>query len=91
MPEPRDKSTNDKLGSKFVNIWIGVNDIATEGTWVYDSTGLEVTYFNWGSGSSTMEPNGGNGENCVKHSFQDWTWFDVNCSRIYPVVCEFGS
>ena len=53
--EPKDSSTNDQIINtardmkSTVEIWIGINDIATEGTWKY-TTGGNLVNTNWASG-----------------------------------------
>ena len=64
------------MGLNSVNdvIWIGLNDEAVEGTFVwYDQS--PVTYTNWASG----EPNNnGSGEDCVQ-IYPDGRWNDLPC------------
>ena len=61
--EPRDLSTNDQvIGAALVispstrqtsDFWIGMNDISTEGTFQYTSTGGDLAFTDW----SYNEPN----------------------------------
>jgi large repetitive protein len=65
--------------------WVGLNDISSEGTWVWDD-GTAVSYTNWHSG----EPNnsGGN-EDCVQlNRFTDQSWNDEPCGSAFRFVCE---
>ncbi len=65
--------------------WMGFNDRATEGTFVWDS-GSASTYTNWRSG----EPNdsGGN-EDCAQlNRYTDQTWNDEPCSSSFYYICE---
>ena len=55
---PRSEAENDFIGSLIPNenIWIGINDIAKEGSFVADD-GREISWTKWDSG----EPNEGHG------------------------------
>ena len=67
------------------NPWIGFNDIAIEGTWVW-SDGSPVTYTNWNTG----EPNnsGGN-EDCGQILYSPTgKWNDSSCSSSNPYICK---
>lgn len=55
-------------------IWIGFNDIASEGSFVwYDQS--PIVYTNWHSG----EPNNSGNEDCVQ-IYPDGQWNDLNCA-----------
>ena len=62
---------------------MGVSDEKVEGSWVYTSSGLPLTYFHWNG----PEPNGRTGENCVK-SYSSGFWWDVSCSAKSITLCE---
>ena len=92
--EPRDKSTNDQViefAKEMIlpstsKMHIGINDIATEGTWQY-ATGGDLVYTNWGNG----EPNNGDCPTC--HEAEDCGetgtfWNDVPCSKERSFICE---
>ena len=97
--EPRDASTNDQVIQFAKNkvspnasvmpvgtpLHIGINDIATEGTWQY-ATGGDLVYTNWGG----INPNNGasgNGEDCGE-TYSGTTWNDGICSHEQPSICE---
>ena len=65
------------------NKWIGFNDIASEGTWVwlYGTS----SYSNWASG----EPNNLNDEDCTEQ-YSGGSWNDLRCSAEYKYgyVCQ---
>ena len=97
--EPKDSSTNDQViqfaytmnlpsAQYGVRLHIGINDIATEGTWQY-ATGGDLIYTNWGG----INPNNGasgNGEDCGE-TYSDSTWNDGLCSGKKPSICEMIS
>lgn len=58
------------------DIWLGGNDLAKEGTWVW-SDGTPWDYFNWKSG----EPNGDLKQNCVKGNWINLQWDDGTCTN----------
>lgn len=67
------------------DVWLGLNDKATEGTFAW-SDGEAVSYTHWNTG----EPNNGGGnEDCVEEL---WTpaerWADRDCSLKFWFICE---
>ena len=96
MFEPKDSSTNDqviefakkKILPSVEYLHIGINDIATEGTWQF-ATGGDLVYTNWGTNWGSVNPNngGGNGEDCGGTYFGT-TWNDWICSLEQPSICE---
>ena len=73
------------LGGSSTPWWIGMNDRAVEGTWVWDGGGA-VTFTSWAPG----EPNDFNGiEDC---GFMPWgtpyQWNDGDCGMALPFACE---
>ncbi len=66
---------NDLVAHSFSGtIWIGFNDIASEGSFVwYDQS--PVVYTNWNGG----EPNNSGNEDCVQ-IYPNGMWNDLNCS-----------
>jgi hypothetical protein len=64
--------------------WIGLNDMATEGAFVWIN-GEPVTYTNWNGG----EPNNSSGnEDCGEMSWSNGSWNDNNCSKTHTFICE---
>merc|ERR1719278_2073986 len=94
--EPRDASTNDQViefAKKKVlpnasvipvgtPLHIGINDMATEGTWQY-ATGGDLVYTYWNSG----EPNNSGNEDCGE-TWTGTTWNDSKCDTKQPSICE---
>ena len=67
--------------------WIGINDITTEGTFVFASSGQEVTNGYW----LPTEPNNQGDEDCVhlyvKYHHLD-KWNDKECDEKMLSICE---
>ncbi|WP_404370425.1 C-type lectin domain-containing protein [Corallococcus coralloides] len=63
--------------------WIGLNDIGTEGFFIWD--GGFSSYLNWYPG----EPNNSGNEDCIVDRYNgNDTWNDAPCGNQYPFVCE---
>ncbi|XP_034401299.1 tetranectin-like [Cyclopterus lumpus] len=72
-------------------VWLGVNDMVTEGTWV-DQTGSSITFKNWdASNNRSPQPDGGQAHDCAALSgASGGKWFDENCREEKPSVCQFN-
>ena len=91
--EPRDASTSDQV-IKFAKelilpstsqMHIGIDDMATEGTWQY-ATGGDLVYTNWGNG----EPNNGDWDEAEDCGVTGTFWNDIPCSEEQPSICEMS-
>ena len=74
--------------SLFTNeyIWIGINDIEQEGSFV-GVDGSEISWTNWWSG----QPNGGTNENGVAisgFSSDNGRWYDFAVNNQFKFVCS---
>lgn len=65
------------------SVWIGFNDIATEGHFVWSNKD-QVNYTNWESG----EPNGGASSNFTRLKSDNGRWTDRGTDVVYPFVVE---
>ena len=63
--------------------WIGGNDFALEGVFVWDS-GNALTFQNWDVGEPS---NTYSNFNCMR-SRSYWRWHDMNCGSKYQSICE---
>ena len=62
LPEPRSQEENDFLNNLNTDMFpLGLRDVETEGSWLWDSDGSPVIYTNWRPG----QPQGGVNENCA--------------------------
>lgn len=66
--------------------WIGYNDLAVEGDWVWDGPDPTTSYTNWGDG----EPNDYDlGEDCGELGFSGNLWNDNACTSLRVYICEY--
>ncbi|KAL3981184.1 alkylglycerol monooxygenase [Sarotherodon galilaeus] len=71
------------------HIWLGINDMVTDGHWV-DQSGSNVRFKNWET-EITQQPDGGRNQNCaVLSTTANGKWFDENCRAEKASVCEFN-
>ncbi|XP_013416323.1 perlucin-like [Lingula anatina] len=65
--------------------WIGGNDMASEGNWVWVENNRRVSYSNWGP----REPNNEDNEDCME-IFHDKKpeWNDHLCHLAHQFICE---
>ena len=74
----------DPDNEPFGGVWIGLNDVATEGVFRWPD-GSHVTYTKWDS----SQPDNQHGyENCVEMAVDGGSWGDTSCGRQLPFVCE---
>ncbi|OCT74261.1 hypothetical protein XELAEV_18033220mg [Xenopus laevis] len=67
-----------KIIGSSTEIWLGINDMATEGTW-QDLSQSPISFINWET-EITTQPDGGKQENCAALSVAAiGKWFDKNC------------
>ena len=92
--EPRLFNTNQLVYNEAVNFasgnvddfWLGINDLATQGQYVYASDGQEVVDGMWKSG----QPNTAT-ERCVayyKILIHGGKWVDRSCNDLSFSICE---
>lgn len=71
------------------HIWLGINDMVTDGQWV-DQSGSNVRFKNWET-EITLQPDGGRSQNCaILSTTANGKWFDENCRAEKASVCEFN-
>lgn len=70
-------------------IWLGINDMVTDGQWV-DQSGSSVRFKNWET-EITLQPDGGSRQNCaILSTTANGKWFDESCRAEKASVCEFN-
>ncbi|XP_070547503.1 C-type lectin mannose-binding isoform-like [Ptychodera flava] len=68
------------------NLWIGFNDILSEGNWKWDK-GSIVTYTNWYNNRPFTSSS--NLFDCVyMHRSYNGQWYDTTCTALYGYICE---
>ena len=99
--EPRDRSTNDQVIQFAKNkvspnasvmpvgtpLHIGINDIATEGTWQY-ATGGDLVYTNWDNNLSDHSTIVNGGALDCGVTWTNTTWNDGYCNKPRASICE---
>lgn len=71
------------------DIWLGINDMVTEGLWV-DQSEATLRFKNWET-TITQQPDGGYSQNCaILSTTAHGKWFDENCRADKASVCEFS-
>lgn len=71
------------------HIWLGINDIVTDGQWV-DQSGSNLRFKNWET-EITLQPDGGRSQNCaILSTTANGKWFDESCRAEKASVCEFN-
>lgn len=65
--------------------WMGFNDRAEEGTWVWESPSLDPAYTNWADG----QPDNSGEEDCGELLYLRDQWNDAECDGLQPFVCEY--
>jgi len=67
-------------------LWLGGNDIQTAGTFIWESSGLQVTYTNW---DVDRPDDHEQFENCLHMWKGKGFWNDINCDNILQsTMCE---
>lgn len=70
-------------------IWLGINDMVTDGQWV-DQSGSSLRFKNWET-EITLQPDGGRRQNCaILSTTANGKWFDESCRAEKASVCEFN-
>ncbi|XP_033102554.1 alpha-N-acetylgalactosamine-specific lectin-like [Anneissia japonica] len=82
-----DSSTGGSTDSSNRAYWIGLSDIAEEGTYVWSDSDTVASYTNWKQG----EPNNAGNEDCghvTKSNDEILLWNDTECYHTLSFVCE---
>ncbi len=66
-------------------MWLGLNDIAVEGTYVWEEDGSLATWTEW-----TLPPISSSSD-CVEMDSSLFDWDDKDCSGSEDFVCQNGS
>lgn len=69
----------------LADTWIGLNDVATEGTMLWDGGGELGPYRPW---ASDQPDDFDGGEDCVEFLTGDGGWNDRPCTDLRPYACE---
>ena len=69
---------------KCCGYWIGGNDLAVEGKFVWTSDNSTLGFENWRSG----QPKDSNGNEDCLSLCRDKQWNDDNCDRSLPYICK---
>ena len=95
--EPRLASTNQLVYAEASNFksaneddfWLGINDLATQGQYVYASDGLEVVDGMWKSGQPSLSTERCAGYYNLATSYDSNAgWYDRPCSDLKFFICQ---
>lgn len=94
LSTPESSEENDELYNYMQKrighdekIWLGVNDLVTEGKWL-DQRGFDVKYTNW---ETRVNQKPDRSQNCaVLSGTSKGKWSDENCRTQKAFVCEFN-
>lgn len=80
------ESQNEQVQSLCLDTdcWLGATDAVTEGTFLWNSNGEEVTYSDYASD----EPNGDGDCLILRHNYTTSKWNDYPCSFLNYIVCD---
>ena len=68
-------------------VWIGLNDIEKEGTWVWQDGSSSATYTNWLT-TNPRQPDGDGDCLIVLHISDAERWSDIACDKKYRYACS---
>lgn len=96
-------STTASDGGGSAYVWIGANDLSTEGTWVWDNTGTQFwsgnqsgsavggRYNNWGeSGGTRNEPDNTNQQDAAGIALQTWPNPNLNAGFVLGTAGQWN-
>jgi len=73
-------------------LWIGLSDTSSETTFVWDSTGKNLSpgYMSWAPDHPLSNSCGGNTSDCVAYNIASAlpAWVDLPCTNVYGGICE---
>ena len=71
-------------------IWLGGNDEAVEGHFVWLPSGQPVVFSDWGDDQPDDYDNDADGQDCMVYFYGAKAWHDVRCDRDYidGLICE---
>ena len=89
LSTPKSSDQNDRITSLANQsaAWIGLNDIRSEGTFVW-SDHRALDYNDWTYWASDQPNNRKNSEHCVTVNFQSKRWYDSDCALKRYVICQ---
>jgi hypothetical protein len=93
VPDDQAELTAILAAANVARVWVGINDMATEDTYVTSNGGtFSATSPLWGAGEPNNTPvaSGGaqNNADCVIGLMSTNRLADERCTEVYPAVCE---
>ena len=67
-----------------LDYWLGLNDLASPGNWVWQNSNVSPNYTHWGNDGPTVS----NGTTCAVRTSDHGLWYDLDCDGNFCFGCD---